>query len=104
MSEIAIKVENLSKLYKIGLAKNRHDTLRDQIADWAKSLFRRNGGSPASSKQESAGRQQESAGRQQESAGRQQQAAGRSRLLTTPYPLHKTVRPRLAGRAYPCNI
>jgi hypothetical protein len=30
MSNIAIKVENLSKQYKIGVA--RHDTLRDALA------------------------------------------------------------------------
>ncbi len=31
MSDIAIRVENLSKLYKIGAQQNRHDTLRDSI-------------------------------------------------------------------------
>ncbi len=29
MSDIAIRVENLSKLYRIGRAQERHDTLRD---------------------------------------------------------------------------
>jgi lipopolysaccharide transport system ATP-binding protein len=43
MSEIAIRVENLSKLYKIGAVNERHDTLRDQIADGFKTLFQRNG-------------------------------------------------------------
>ena len=43
MSDIAIRVENLSKQYKIGVAKYRHDTLRDQLADGLKVLFRRNG-------------------------------------------------------------
>lgn len=43
MSKIAIRVENLSKRYEIGVAKQRHDTLRDQLADAAKSLIRRNG-------------------------------------------------------------
>ena len=33
MSDIAIRVENLSKLYHIGRAQQRHDTLRDAIAD-----------------------------------------------------------------------
>jgi len=33
MSDIAIRVENLSKLYHIGAAQKRHDTLRDQISD-----------------------------------------------------------------------
>jgi hypothetical protein len=31
MSDIAIRVENLSKLYKISAKQNRHDTLRDSI-------------------------------------------------------------------------
>ena len=33
MSDIAIRVENQSKLYRIGAAQQRHDTLRDGIAD-----------------------------------------------------------------------
>jgi lipopolysaccharide transport system ATP-binding protein len=44
MSDIAIRVENLSKLYHIGATQKRHDTLRDaisdlrfQIADWVPS-------------------------------------------------------------------
>ncbi len=40
MSDIAIKVENLSKLYKIGLAKNRHDTLRDQLTHAVRASLR----------------------------------------------------------------
>ncbi len=32
MSDIAIRVENLSKLYHIGRAQQRHDTLRDALA------------------------------------------------------------------------
>jgi len=32
MSDLAIRVENLSKLYRIGAAQKRHDTLRDAIA------------------------------------------------------------------------
>jgi lipopolysaccharide transport system ATP-binding protein len=43
MSDIAIRVENLSKQYKIVLAKYRPDTLRDHLADAIKSLFHRNG-------------------------------------------------------------
>jgi lipopolysaccharide transport system ATP-binding protein len=31
MSDIAIRVENLSKLYHIGRAQQRHDTLRDAL-------------------------------------------------------------------------
>ena len=34
MTDIAIRVENLSKLYPIGRAQQRHDTLRDSIADF----------------------------------------------------------------------
>jgi lipopolysaccharide transport system ATP-binding protein len=47
MSDVAIRVEGLSKLYKIGKLQNRYDTLRDRIAD--ARLFnifkRRNGNS-----------------------------------------------------------
>jgi lipopolysaccharide transport system ATP-binding protein len=42
MSNVAIQVDNLSKLYRIGVA-NRHDTLRDQIAHSLRALFSRNG-------------------------------------------------------------
>jgi homopolymeric O-antigen transport system ATP-binding protein len=42
MSNIAISVENLSKKYKIGELKNRHDTLRDHITHSFQSLFRMN--------------------------------------------------------------
>lgn len=47
MSNIAIRVEGLSKQYKIGLATRRHDTLRDQITDGLLSIFRSNGHSSA---------------------------------------------------------
>jgi len=43
MSNIAIKVDNLSKLYEIGVRRNRHDTLRDHLVHGVKSLFSRNG-------------------------------------------------------------
>ena len=33
MTDIAIRVENLSKRYRIGRAQQRHDTLRDALAD-----------------------------------------------------------------------
>jgi lipopolysaccharide transport system ATP-binding protein len=33
MSDIAIRVENLSKLYHLGRAQQRHDTLRDALMD-----------------------------------------------------------------------
>jgi lipopolysaccharide transport system ATP-binding protein len=42
MSDIVIRVEELSKRYKIGALRHRHDTLRDQIALGLKSLFRSN--------------------------------------------------------------
>jgi lipopolysaccharide transport system ATP-binding protein len=38
MSDIAIRVESLSKQYKINALKNRHDTLRDHLADGMKRL------------------------------------------------------------------
>src|SRR5215510_2109329 len=43
MSDIAIRVEHLSKQYTIGTGKYRYDTLRDQLVEGAKILFRRNG-------------------------------------------------------------
>jgi lipopolysaccharide transport system ATP-binding protein len=43
MGNIAIQVHNLSKQYKIGVAKNRHDTLRDQIMHAVTSMVGRNG-------------------------------------------------------------
>ncbi len=43
MSDIAIKVENLSKKYTIGLAQKRHDTLRDLLVDTLRAPFRNNG-------------------------------------------------------------
>ena len=39
MSDIAIRAESISKLYKIGALKQRHDTLRDQLVHSVKSLF-----------------------------------------------------------------
>jgi len=43
MSDIPIRVESLSKKYEIAVGKQRHDTLRDQIADAVKSAFHSNG-------------------------------------------------------------
>ena len=40
MGDIAIRVETLSKQYRIEATKYRHDTLRDQLVDGLKSLFR----------------------------------------------------------------
>jgi lipopolysaccharide transport system ATP-binding protein len=39
MSDIAIRVEKLGKMYQIGAAQERHDTLRDALV----ARFRRNG-------------------------------------------------------------
>ena len=46
MNDVAIRVENLSKQYKIGV-RNRHDTLRDLLMGGLKSMFSRNGAAPA---------------------------------------------------------
>jgi lipopolysaccharide transport system ATP-binding protein len=43
MSNTVLQAENLSKQYKIAIVQKRHDTLRDQISDGFRSLFRRNG-------------------------------------------------------------
>jgi lipopolysaccharide transport system ATP-binding protein len=43
MSNLAIRAQNISKLYKIGARRNRHDTLRDHLVHSVKSLFSRNG-------------------------------------------------------------
>ncbi len=40
MSDLAIKVEKLSKEYKIGLARERHDTLRDALTSAMYAPFR----------------------------------------------------------------
>lgn len=53
MNEVVIRVENLSKQYKIGAMKNRHDTLRDQLASGFKALFHCNGGPSAANAQRS---------------------------------------------------
>ena len=39
VSDIAIRADGLSKLYKIGALKQRHDMLRDQLVYGVKSLF-----------------------------------------------------------------
>ncbi len=43
MSDIAIRVHNLSKQYTITALRYRHDSIRDQVMDALKSVFRRNG-------------------------------------------------------------
>jgi lipopolysaccharide transport system ATP-binding protein len=40
MSDIAIRVENLSKRYRIGRAQQRHDTLRDALVDFLPRMTR----------------------------------------------------------------
>ena len=35
MSDIAIKVENLSKLYRIGMREQKHETFMGALASWA---------------------------------------------------------------------
>ncbi len=52
MSDIAIRAENLSKRYKVGLRRRRHDTLRDQVTEGFESLFRRNGRAASSAESE----------------------------------------------------
>lgn len=52
MSDIAIRVQELSKQYKIGVVKKRHDTLRDQIAERFKTMFHRNGRPPVAKDEE----------------------------------------------------
>jgi len=41
MTDIAIKVENLSKLYRIIARQKRHDTLRDRLTDIFTAPFKR---------------------------------------------------------------
>src|SRR2546421_4806223 len=41
MSNIAIRAEKLSKKYRLGVAKVRHDTLRDHLVGGIKSLFKK---------------------------------------------------------------
>ncbi len=41
MSDLAIRVENLSKLYRIGKAQQRHDTLRDVLVDGLRGSMQR---------------------------------------------------------------
>ena len=48
MEDIALRVENLCKQYKLGTATSRHDTVRDHLVEGAKSLFRRIGRRPSS--------------------------------------------------------
>ena len=49
MTDIAIRVDDLSKLFEIGRGKLHYDTLRDQLVAGVTSLFRRNSRSPDSS-------------------------------------------------------
>src|SRR5205823_1113006 len=49
MGNVAIRIDALSKQYKIGLARQSHDTLRDQLTSTLLSVFRskRNGAAPS---------------------------------------------------------
>jgi lipopolysaccharide transport system ATP-binding protein len=49
MANISIQVENLSKKYNIGLAQQRHDTLRDQLVDLVSAPFKKRGKNGAES-------------------------------------------------------
>jgi hypothetical protein len=40
MSEVAIRVEGLSKAYRIGLKEQQHETMLGALAAWVKSPFR----------------------------------------------------------------
>jgi lipopolysaccharide transport system ATP-binding protein len=42
MNDVVVRVENLSKQYKVNLVRERYRTLRDEIAERAQSLFRSN--------------------------------------------------------------
>ena len=48
MSDIAVRVDGLSKQYKIGVRRKDHSTLRDHLVSNLKSLFGRNGHGPLS--------------------------------------------------------
>jgi lipopolysaccharide transport system ATP-binding protein len=52
MSNIAIRVDGLSKRYRIGAAKQRHDTLRDAMTEAFSSIFRFKGRSSVSRAQD----------------------------------------------------
>jgi hypothetical protein len=41
MTDIAIRAENLGKLYHIGKARQRHDTLRDALVSAVRAPFER---------------------------------------------------------------
>jgi len=44
MTDTVIRVEDLSKLYRLGRTHDRHDTIRDHLTHRARSLFRRHRG------------------------------------------------------------
>jgi hypothetical protein len=39
MSDVAIRVEGLSKAYRIGLKEQQHETMLGALAAWVKSPF-----------------------------------------------------------------
>ncbi len=55
MSEIAVRVENLGKRYKIGIAPERYRTLRDSLVQGASAPFRRLSGAARREAQSSDG-------------------------------------------------
>jgi lipopolysaccharide transport system ATP-binding protein len=76
MSDVAIRVEGLGKLYKIGKLQRRHDTLRDRIADAGVfNLFKRRNGEP------------------QRAKGEVQSAGATSTTILAPGPLASALRP-----------
>jgi len=80
MSDIAIRVDHLSKLYHIGRAQQRHDTLRDAISDFrlriADSFRRTNPATRDASSPQSTIRNPKTSGRSRMSPSRS--SAGRS--------------------------
>ncbi len=46
MSDVTVRVQDLSKLYRIG-ERQSHDTLRDLLAEKIAAPFRRRGSSPS---------------------------------------------------------
>ena len=48
-NEVAIKIENLSKRYKYGAVASVNDTLRADLTDWIRGVFRRGDRRPKSS-------------------------------------------------------
>ena len=56
MNDIALRVDNLSKQYRLGTAPYRHDTLGDHLVEGTKSLLRLIGRRPSNGADQSVGR------------------------------------------------